>query len=169
MSHYCYICGQTLCLKNLDGREREVCPKCSWVQYEHRKVSAALRVVKDGKLLLVQRGIEPWLGAWYMPAGYLEVDEDPKICAARETLEETGLHVQVGDLLQIYTYEDDPRGNGIVLLYTGTVIGGELKPSPESTRIDFFPPQAIFDLPMAGAGAKKQIFDWLSEINNQVE
>jgi 8-oxo-dGTP diphosphatase len=168
MAHFCFLCGQVLTKSFFDGREREICPGCGWVNYQHRKVSVALRVVNEGKLLLVQRGIDPWRGAWYMPAGYLEVDENPKICAARETLEETGFIAQVDELLNVYTYEDDPRGNGLVLLYSGTVIGGEKQLSSESINVEFFPSQAIPGLPMAGAGAKKQIFDWLFEVNQEV-
>ena len=72
--------------KFVDGRNREICTQCGWIHYEHRKVSAAVCIEKDGKVLLVQRGIEPWKDAWYMPAGYLEVDEEPEDCAAREAL-----------------------------------------------------------------------------------
>ena len=38
----------------------------------------------------------------------------------------------------IYTYEDDPRGNGIVLLYSGTIIGGDIQPNDEMMQVKFF-------------------------------
>ena len=152
-----------------DGRTREVCPACGRVHYEHRKVSAAVRIVVDGKLLLVQRGIEPWKGSWYMPAGYLEVDEDPKTCAAREVLEETGFKVNVNDLIGIYVYEDDPRGNGIVLLYAGEIYGGSIQANPEMIQVRFFTPKEALELPKAGAGGFKQIEDWVEEVTANSE
>jgi 8-oxo-dGTP diphosphatase len=127
-------------------------------------VSAAVRIVKEGKLLLVQRGIEPWKNAWYMPAGYLEVDEDPRECAKREALEETGFEVNVGNLLGIYTYEDDPRGNGIVLLYQGEITGGEIRPNREMLQVHFFFPEELDGLTFSGAGGGKQIEDWVKEV-----
>ncbi len=165
MAHYCYQCGTPLQSTLIDGRMREVCNNCSWIHYEHRKVSAAVRIVKEGKLLLVQRGIEPWKNAWYMPAGYLEVDEDPRECAKREALEETGYEVSVGDLLGIYTYDDDPRGNGIVLLYRGEITGGEIRPNREMLQVQFFSPTQLEGLTFSGAGGGRQIEDWVKEVS----
>ena len=161
MIHYCYQCGASLVSEIVEGREREICRQCGWIHYEHRKVSAAVCIEKDGKVLLVQRGIDPWKGAWYMPAGYLEVDEEPEDCAAREVLEETGFDVKISDLLGIYTYEDDPRGNGIVLLYSGEIIGGVIQPNNETIQVKFFTPDVAMSLPKAGAGGARQIQDWV--------
>lgn len=94
-SHFCLQCGERLTQKWIEGRQRELCPACGWIHYEQRKVSAGVRVQENGKLLLVQRGIEPWRGNWYMPAGFVEVDEQPEDAAVRETFEETGLRVEV--------------------------------------------------------------------------
>ncbi len=164
MTRFCYLCGSQLQTQLLEGRPREICRNCGWVHYEHRKVSAAVRIIEEGRLLLVQRGIEPWKNAWYMPAGYLEVDEDPRECAIREALEETGFEVSVGDLLGVYTYEDDPRGNGIVLLYQGEIIGGEIRPNHEMLQVEFFSPVELQGLTFSGAGAHRQIEDWVKEV-----
>lgn len=162
MTTYCYRCGYPLSQKILDGRTREVCPKCGWIHYEHRKVSAAACVEKDGKLMLVKRGIDPWKGTWYMPAGYLEVDEDPKACAAREAYEETGFRVQIGNLINVYTYEDDPRGNGIVLLYEGRISGGKLMENHETLEVGFFSADECRQLLKSGSGGARQIEDWVA-------
>lgn len=164
MVHYCYQCGAPLRAKMTEGRMREVCRNCGWIHYLHRKVSAAIRIVEEGKLLLVQRGIEPWKNAWYMPAGYLEVDEDPRECAKREAFEETGFEVNVGDLIGVYTYEDDPRGNGIVLLYQGEITGGEIRPNREMIQVQFFSPAELEGITFSGAGGARQITDWVKEI-----
>ncbi len=164
MAHYCYECGAQIVEKDVDGRLREVCPICGWVRYEHRKVSAAVRIVKDNKVLLIQRAIEPWKGAWHMPAGYLEVDEEPEECAAREAREETGYEVKVGELTGIYTYADDPRGNGIVLLYSGEIIGGAVRKNQEMLQVGFFSPEEAKYLDKAGSGSARQIEDWIRQV-----
>lgn len=164
MTRYCYQCGSPLHQHQVEGRDRETCASCGWIHYEHRKVSAAVRIVKDSKLLLIQRGIEPWKYAWHMPAGYLEVDEDPRSCAHREALEETGFEVEVGELIGVYTYEDDPRGNGIVLLYQGTITSGEIHTDRETLQVRFFSPGELVDITASGAGGRKQIEDWLRDV-----
>jgi 8-oxo-dGTP diphosphatase len=164
MVHYCFHCGQALQHKDIDDHLREICPACGWIYYEQLKLSAAVRVVQDGKLLLAQRGIEPWYGTWYMPAGYVEVDEHPLEAAAREAREETGLDVRLLALVKEYIYRDDPRGNGLVLLYDACVVGGVLATSLETLAVGFFSPEEILAMPLASSGVKAQIMDWIQEV-----
>ncbi|KAF0112145.1 MAG: hypothetical protein FD147_412 [Chloroflexi bacterium] len=162
MEHYCHECGKPLTIRMVDGRVREVCEDCGWINYEQRKVSAGVRVQSDGRLLLVQRGIEPWYGSWYMPAGFVEVDEEPDQAAVRETFEETGLQVSIKKFVDVYTYSDDPRGNGIVLLYDAEVTGGELTITSEALQVGFYSPEEIKEMPLTGASGDRQVRDWLN-------
>jgi 8-oxo-dGTP pyrophosphatase MutT (NUDIX family) len=100
-----------------------------------------------------------------MPAGYLEADEDPKACAASEALGETGYTVKICDLLGIYTYEDDPRGNGVVLLYSGEIISGKIKKNHEMLQVKYFLPEEVKALRKAGDGGNRQIEDWINQVN----
>ena len=161
-NRFCLNCGSRLELKTIEGRKRNTCPQCGWICYEQRKVSAGVRIQKDGRLLLVQRGIEPWLKKWYMPAGFVEVDEEPEEAAVREAYEETGLSVAVHHLAGIYTYSDDPRGNGIVLLYDAEIIGGELTITPETLQAGFFSAEEVVRMQYAGKSAEKQVKDWVA-------
>ncbi|MCX6053938.1 MAG: NUDIX hydrolase [Chloroflexi bacterium] len=161
MSHYCYLCGHLLTLRLIEGREREFCESCGWIHYQQWKISAGVRVQKEGKLLLAQRRIEPWSGCWYLPAGFVEADEPPDQAAVRETHEETGLRVQVKGLAGLYPYTDDPRGNGIVLLYEAEIVGGEFKSSIETIQSGFYAPGEIEKMPLAGLCAQKQVHDWV--------
>ncbi len=124
--HYCFLCGSELELRFLDHRDREACPNCGWVHYPQLKVGVGVLIENDGCLLLLQRAHEPWAGYWNLPAGYAEADEAPIEAAKRETLEETGLRVELGKLEHLYYFDDDPRGNGIMLVYKATKISGEL-------------------------------------------
>ncbi len=168
MSHFCLKCGTPLETRLLEGRDREICPACSWINYEMLKVSAGVRIEKDGKLLLVQRGINPWMGLWYLPAGFVEVDEEPYQGAIREAFEETGLRVKLKNLADVYTYTDDPRGNGIVVLFDAEIESGELKVTPETLAAGFFSAAEISQMKFAGATVYKQVNDWL-QLHAEVE
>ncbi|HWQ05394.1 MAG TPA: NUDIX hydrolase [Longilinea sp.] len=142
-------------------RERETCPHCGWAYYPQLKLSAAGMIVKNDNLLLVRRVFEPWKDCWYLPAGYVEIDEDPRVAARREVLEETGLIVHAGQLLGGYYFDDDPRGNGFLLIYECRVWSGELILTPETNEAGFFSREQL-PQPLAGAGHERAILDWRS-------
>ena len=164
MAHYCQSCGAKTILKFADGRYREVCPDCGTISYLQWKVSAGVRVVKDGGLLLVKRGHEPYRDTWHMPAGYVEVDETPAQAAEREAREETGLTVKAGRLVDCYLDTNDPRGHVIILLYEASILDGALTSSPETAEVGFFSPEEAAMLPLAGMSAEKELSDWLEMI-----
>jgi ADP-ribose pyrophosphatase YjhB (NUDIX family) len=119
-------------------------------------------VQRDGALLLAQRGAQnrAFPGAWNLPAGYCEIDESPPVTAARETAEETGLLVEVGHLIDAYFFDDDPRGNGLLLVYEGRIAGGQLRSDGiESVAIGFFMPDEL-PTPLCGGGHDQAIEAW---------
>ncbi len=161
-THHCIQCGAQMAGKEIEGRMREVCPDCGWIHYEQLKVGAAALIEDQGRLLLLKRAHDPWRGDWNLPAGYVEVDEPPARAAERETLEETGLDVKATHLVNGYYFDDDPRGNGVLLLYACEIVGGERKRSQEVLEMDFFSPMEIPDN-ICGAGHKDAIADWVSD------
>lgn len=171
--HFCLKCGSPLSMIDYEGRLREVCPCCGWVNYAQLKVSAGVQLEENGKLFLVQRANEPWLGCWQMPAGYVEVDEDPAQAAERETREESGIIVSVGSLVDYYLYTDDPRGNGVVLIFDARKIGGKLTTSAETLQAGFYSPEEIHQMTLAGQTAHRSIQQWLavngSSLRSQID
>lgn len=147
----------------LEGRQRLACAACGWVYYPQLKVSAAALIEQDGKLLLVRRAHEPWKGQWYLPAGYVEADEPPARAAERETLEETGLKVKAERLVDVYYFDDDPRGNGILMVYACQILNGALTTSAETTAYGFFDPDRL-PAPITGAGHQPAVQDWLRTV-----
>ncbi len=157
---FCHQCGAKMVSTFVDQRVRNICPACGYIAYEHWRVSAGVRVVEDGKVLLVQRAHNPWKGAWHMPAGYIEVDEVPARAAEREALEETGLTVQAERLVDCYADFQDPRGNVLVLIYAAYILSGSPRTSAETLSLGFFSPVEARNLPLAGKSAVDEINDW---------
>ena len=90
-------------------------------QYPRPAVTADCVVITrdiEPKVLLIQRGFEPFKGCWAFPGGFMNMDETTEQCAIRELEEETGL--QVTELYQIGAYskvDRDPRGRTITVAY----------------------------------------------------
>jgi 8-oxo-dGTP diphosphatase len=76
---------------------------------EGPQIAVGAVVVKDGALLMVRRGRPPAEGLWTLPGGRLEKDELLTDAVAREVAEETGLVVEVGDLLGLFEVPGDPH------------------------------------------------------------
>jgi 8-oxo-dGTP diphosphatase len=138
-----------------------VCPACGRVAYGRLNVGAGVLVEQDGQLLLAQRGPEgAFPGTWNLPAGYCEIDEAPGITAAREAAEETGLKVEVTGLAGVYYFDDDPRGNGLLVVYDAEVVGGDLSSDGQETMaVEFFGPESL-PQPLCGGGHDQAIEAW---------
>lgn len=141
---YCPYCRSELTDRFLFGRVRRVCPACGFVHFVDPKVGAAAVAELDGKLVMVRRALAPAAGTWCLPSGFVEMDEDPADAAARECLEETGLRVQILDLMHLERYTDDPRGPGVIIFYRARVVGGRAEAGDDASEVGFFGPD---DLP----------------------
>ena len=104
----------------------------------------------EPKVLLIQRGGEPFKGAWAFPGGFIDMDETTEQCAIRELEEETGL--RVSDIKQIGAYskvDRDPRGRTITVAYLTiidkpiAVTGQDDAANAEWWPVDALPPLAF--------------------------
>ncbi|MES2209771.1 MAG: NUDIX hydrolase [Chloroflexota bacterium] len=159
---YCSRCGAELRHGVVAGedRHRSSCPSCGHIAYVNpRLVVTALPVTDDGRLILLRRGIEPGLGAWAQPGGFLEVDESISEAAVRETLEETGLTIRPGEIVGLYTRLEAAV---VVLVLEASIVGGVAAPTPEALEIRAFAPDSI---PWSGLAFKTTywaLVDWLA-------
>jgi len=69
---------------------------------EHPFIGIGAVIVRGDKALLVRRATEPLKDEWSVPGGILELGEKLRVGAAREALEETGLTVEVGEVLDVF-------------------------------------------------------------------
>jgi ADP-ribose pyrophosphatase YjhB (NUDIX family) len=143
---HCPLCSGELCESVVGGRQRLRCGRCAFVLYSNPASAAAGVVFNDrGKVLLVRRAIEPFLGYWALPAGYQEIDEDPSATVVREVLEEAGVEIEVQGLLDLLFVCNDPRKPANVAVYLCRAVGGELKPGEEESEAAWF---SLDDLPV---------------------
>jgi len=140
---YCSRCGGRLVTRDLGGQPRAVCTACGHVNYINPVPAAAVVIVKDGKILLVKRGVEPKRGLWSLPSGFIEIDETAQACAVRETKEETGIDVELNGLIDVASVFDDPRYVCLLVVFAARVLGGELGPGDDAAEVGFFTAAAL--------------------------
>ena len=135
---FCSRCGTRLVDGPVPGEERDrlSCPQCGFIAYVNpRLVVTTVPVTDAGEIVLLRRGIEPAIGTWAQPGGFLEVDETVVEGAIRETLEETGLVVEPGEILGLYSRLEAAV---VVLAFEARVVGGRFRPNPEAPEIAAF-------------------------------
>jgi 8-oxo-dGTP diphosphatase len=137
-ARFCPLCGGPLLPAPVEGRDRPRCGGCGFVYFWNPATAAAGVVLRGDEVLLVRRGIEPFRGSWALPAGYQEVDEDPRDTARREIREETGIEAEVTSLFDVIWIPDDPRKPANVLVYLCRVAGGELEAGSDATEAAWF-------------------------------
>ena len=137
---YCSACGSTLEVRTLEGKDRPICPQCGRVVYYDPKVSTVCVVARGGEVLFIKRGNEPGYGLWSLPGGYVDRGEVVEAAAAREVFEETGLEVDVGSLLGVFSEQGRPV---ILVAYEAQERGGALAPGSEALELGFFAPDAL--------------------------
>jgi 8-oxo-dGTP diphosphatase len=135
---YCSQCRGVLLFQNYEGRQRPICSECGRVVYLNPVPSVAAILTKDGSVLLVKRNIEPGLGRWGLPGGFIEAGESPKDAAIREVFEETGLHCQPLEVLDACSVLKGYYGDLIVLCYTAEIIDGTLSAGDDADTVEFF-------------------------------
>lgn len=141
---HCLRCGTPMEPRVVDGRERPVCPACGFIFYRNPTPVAGCVVEHDGRIVLVRRGIDPGRGKWGLPAGFMEWGETAEEGAIRETAEETGLIVRIERLLGVYSFVN-PVGNGVIIFYIATSVGGTFIAGDDAEHIETFAPGALPD------------------------
>ena len=148
--------------KEAFGQQRPVCPECDRIIFYDPKVAVICVVPRNGKVLMIRRGTDQGYGLWGLPGGYVDRGEVVEQAAAREVWEETGLKVEPGDLIGLFSESGDPV---IVAVFVASEIGGELEPGPEALEVGFFP---VDDLPELAFPRDQNVLEiWQSTEGNK--
>lgn len=123
-------------------------------KYPRPAVTADVAVItteQEAKVLLIQRGNEPYKGHWAFPGGFMDMDETTEQCAIRELEEETGLKVSEVKQIGAYSKVDrDPRGRTITVAYLARIANAEkVNGQDDAAKAEWFPinnlPPLAFD------------------------
>jgi ADP-ribose pyrophosphatase YjhB (NUDIX family) len=121
-----------------DTRVRAVCPACHTIHYENPlNVVGTVPVWGDTgeQVLLCKRNIEPRLGKWTLPAGFMELGETTAEGAARETDEEAGAQIEMGPL---YTLLNVSRVGQVHMYYRARLLSDRFDPGYETQEARLF-------------------------------
>ncbi len=139
---FCPRCGGSLAPRALKDGEphRPVCGACGFIFYLDPKVAACTICMVDGGIVLARRGIEPEIGKWVFPGGFVDRGESVAAAAIRETQEEVNLKVSLLGILDAYSF---PGSDIVVIVYAADVVGGALKACDECVEVRTFVPEAL--------------------------
>lgn len=134
---YCPKCATPLTIRSIHGRERMVCPACAFIFWQNPVVGVAVIITVEHCIILGRRARGPYQGAWCIPCGYVEYDEDVRAAAKREFREETGLSVEVGDVYAVHSNFHNPEMHSVGIWFRGIVLGGTLQPADDLDKVAY--------------------------------
>ena len=134
---YCSQCGTKLVPTLINDETRQACPNCSYVDWGNYSISVGAIVIKDHKVLLVERNQMPGKGNWTNPGGYIEQNEILSEGVVREITEELSIKVQPRDIIMI---ADKPGAtHNTYIAFIADYVSGNITIDPkEVIAADFF-------------------------------
>ena len=140
--NFCSQCGQPVELRVPPGDHlpRYICSHCGAIHYQNPRIIAGCVPEHEGRILLCRRAIEPRLGYWTVPAGFMENRETIQQAAAREALEEACAQVQIGSLLAVVHVME---AHQVHIFFRAALPRAEFGVAPESLDVGLFAPGDI--------------------------
>jgi 8-oxo-dGTP pyrophosphatase MutT (NUDIX family) len=134
---FCSDCGAAVSLKIPagDSLPRYVCDACATIHYQNPKMIVGCIAEWENRILLCRRAIEPRMGLWTVPAGFMENGETTAQGASRETLEEANARVEVGPLYAMYNI---PHINQVYILFRARLLDLDFSAGTESLEVKLF-------------------------------
>jgi ADP-ribose pyrophosphatase YjhB (NUDIX family) len=111
-------------------------------------------IIRTGRAVLVRRAGEPLKGEWSVPGGVVELGETLRKAAEREALEETGLQVQAGPVIDVLDsiFPDHqagpPQYHYVLIDFLCQAISGELSASSDASEAQWISPAELASLPL---------------------
>ena len=140
---HCKQCGTAVTYRlpdDGDTRERAICPACHTVHYENPLNVVGTIPIWNDQVLLCKRNIEPRLGKWTLPAGFMELGETVMQGAARETQEEAGAQFQ---MLELFSIMNVVRVGQVHFFYRAQLTSPDFDPGHETQEARLFAEQDI--------------------------
>lgn len=133
---YCPQCSNKLVIRP----GNPYCNTCKVTFYRNSKPTAGVLPIRDGKVLLAKRAVEPFKGELDVIGGFLESGEHPATGAIREALEETGVQMQLTEMLGMYTdeYHGGDADHVLNVHYLAEISSGTLKAHDDVAELIWF-------------------------------
>jgi len=134
---YCSQCGSQVRvgLPPHDDRPRHICDACGVIHYHNPKVIAGCIPVWGERVLLCRRAIEPRLGFWTLPAGFMELGENLPQAAQREAREEANVDVEIEQLYNLFSL---PHISQVYVFFRAKMVEERFSPGYESLETRLF-------------------------------
>lgn len=135
---HCRDCGTAVAYRlpdDGDTRERAICTSCGTVHYVNPLIVVGTVPYIGERVLLCKRNIEPRLGLWTLPAGFMEMDETVAQGAARETDEEAGAQIEMGPFFSTMSV---PRVGQVHVFYLARLLSEQFFPGYETMEARLF-------------------------------
>ncbi|PCH60464.1 MAG: NUDIX hydrolase [SAR86 cluster bacterium] len=136
---FCSNCAGAITLRipTGDDKPRHCCDHCQSIFYQNPKNIVGTLPIYQDKVLLCKRAIEPRLGKWTLPAGFMENGESALEGAIRETHEEAGANITIG-AHSLYTLFNLPKINQLYIFFRAELSNVEFNPGEESLEVALF-------------------------------
>ena len=136
---FCHSCAAPLVLKIPEGddRERHCCEQCASVFYQNPKNVVGTIPIYEDKVLLCKRAIQPRIGKWTLPAGFMENGESSLEGAVREAREEAGASVVIAQD-SLYTLFNLPVINQVYMFFRAELADLNFNAGIESSEVELF-------------------------------
>ena len=135
--NYCPTCGATVSFRVPagDSLPRHVCDTCGAIHYQNPRLVVGTLPIWENRVLLCRRAIEPRLGMWTLPAGFMENGETVAQAALRETREEANAHIDLGDM---FTLISVPHISQVHVIYGATLTDLNFSAGEETLDVRLF-------------------------------
>jgi ADP-ribose pyrophosphatase YjhB (NUDIX family) len=141
---YCPKCAAQLSTATEAG-QRQRCPACGWVHYHNPAPGVVILISRDDRVLLGKRCSSSYAsGAWCLPGGFVEFEEDFLTAAIREVKEETGLLVEITSIISVVSNFLTPDLHTLVVVLAARIVGGREQPGDDLEQLEWFPLEGPF-------------------------
>ena len=147
---YCPSCSAKLeGDANSDSGSR--CPSCSRHWYRNSAPTAGAVIVRNGRALVTERGVDPHKGRYDIPGGFLMAGETPHDGLRRELREELGdVEVEVGPLMHMVPHTYGDEGDYVLALgFLAKLTRGEPEPADDVASIRWVTPEEVDEIEFA--------------------
>ena len=146
-----------------DNIKRYCCDQCDTIHYTNPNVVVGALCIRDKKILMAKRNINPRKGLWTLPAGFMENAETIQAGALRETIAETAYKAAV---VMSYTMFSLPHINQVHMFYLANLLDDNFGPTIESSEVKLFKNEEILWDEIAFPTVEKTLRYYLDDLKS---